>query len=273
MKTIQKLTLGLLTVVATATSGFASGTITLDVAAGTATHSGLIDATLAKKTGAGILVLSNAANAIDELEIQEGQVNISATGNLGGTVSFTEVNNNILFATADGIEIPALALGIASTGIAGVLDTNAFSIKLAGALTRAGELSISGPSGLLTAAFDNSTSTTPIKINTDATVAVGSTAVAMANATVVSNAKLPNAALDVRGILRITGVLAGCVPGTAVVKSGATVLVDAAVAVPAASSTAGGADLFGTLEFQTGSILKLGAGASWARNIAVGSAL
>jgi hypothetical protein len=272
MKTIQKLTLGLLTVVATATSGFSSGTITLDVASGTATHSGLINADLVKKTSAGTLVLSNATNAIDVLEIQQGQVHISATGNLGGTVAFTTTNDNTLFATANGIEIPALALGDSSTGVRGVLDINNYSVKLAGALSYAGELAISGPSGLLTAAYDNSASSTPMKINTDATVAVGSAAVTLADASVVSNAKLPNAALDVYGILKITGVLAGCAPGTAVVRSGATVLVDPALAVPAAGNSSS-SDLFGSLEFQTGSILKLGAGASWARNISVGTAL
>jgi hypothetical protein len=94
----------------------------------------------------------------------------------------------------------------------------------------------------------------------------------MASGSTVSNAKLPTAALDVYGILKITGVLAGCAPGTAVVRSGATVLVDAALAVPAAGDSSS-SDLFGTLEFQTGSILKLGAGASWARNISVGTAL
>ena len=271
MKTIQKFTLGLLTVVATATSGFASGTITLDVATGTATHSGLIDATLAKKTGAGILVLSNAANAIDELEIQQGQVNISATGNLGGTVSYTTANDNILFATASNIEVPALALGTATAGVRGVLDTNGFSIKLAGALSNNGKLTISGPSGLLTAAYDNSASSTPLEIATDATVAVGSASVTMANGSVVINAKLPTAALDVFGVLKMTGALANCVPGTAAVKSGGTVLVDAAVAVPAAGGAA--TDVFGTLVFESGSILKLGAGASWARNISVGTAL
>ena len=272
MKTIQKLTLGLLTVVATATSGFSSGTITLDVAAGTATHSGLIDATLVKKTSAGTLVLSNATNAIDVLEIQQGQVNISATGNLGGTVAFTTTNDNILFATASSIEIPALALGTSTTGTRATLDTNGYSIKLAGALSYAGELAVSGPSGVLTAAFNNSASLTPMKIDTDATVAVGSTAVVMASGSTVADAKLPTAALDVRGILQITGVLAGCVPGTAVVKSGGTVLVDPALAVPADGNSSS-SDLFGTLEFQTGSILKLGAGASWARNISVGTAL
>ena len=271
MKTIQKITLSLLAVVATATSGFASGTVTLDVASGTATASGLIDASLAVKTGAGILVLSNAANAIDVLEIQQGQVNISATGNLGGTVAFTTTNDNILYATADGIQIPALALGTSTTGTRATLDTNGRSIKLVGALSYAGELDISGPSGVLTAAYDNSASSTPMKINTDATVAVGSAAVTLADASVVSNAKLPNAALNVYGILKMTGALANCVPGTAAVKSGGTVNVDASVAIPADGNAT--TDVFGTLVFESGSILKLGAGASWARNISVGTAL
>jgi hypothetical protein len=159
-----------------------------------------------------------------------------------------------------------------AAGVRGVLDINNYSVKLAGALSYAGELAISGPSGLLTAAFNNSGSSTPMKINTDATVAVGSTAVAMASGSTVADAKLPTAALDVCGILKITGVLAGCAPGTAVVRSGATVLVDPSVAIPAAGDSSS-SDLFGTLEFQTGSILKLGAGASWARNISVGTAL
>ncbi len=74
------------------------------------------------------------------------------------------------------------------------------------------------------------------------------------------------------GLVDIKGVTADCMPGTNVVNSGATLQVDASLTVPAASSTAG-AELFGTLKFDSGSTLKLGNGAVWARAITVGTAL
>jgi hypothetical protein len=259
MKTIQKITLGLLTVGAFTASGFAAQEIELDVDAGSATHSGLITATLAKKTGAGILVLSNAANAIDVLEIQEGQVDIAATGNLGGTVSFTTTAGNKLNMVGAGVNVPALNMALAGT-----LDCNGNATNLAGMPAGTALLSVSG-SNILTVAVDANASATPMNINSDATVAVGAGVAGLA-----TSPKLPASAIGVSGILQITAAAAGCVPGDTTVASAGVVAVDAGLAVPAHDSAS---DVFGNLLFQTGSILRLGDGSSWARNITVGAGI
>lgn len=258
MKTIQKITLGLLTVGAFTASGFAAQEIELDVDTGSATHSGLITATLAKKTGAGILVLSNAANAINVLEIQEGQVDIAATGNFGGTASFTTNAGNKLNMVGAGVNVPALTMAVAGT-----LDCNGNATNLAGVPAGAALLSVSG-GDILTVAVDASASTTPMNINSDATVAVGAAVGS------VASPKLPASAIGVSGILQITEAAAGCVPGNTTVASAGVVAVNGGLVVPGHDSAS---DVFGNLLFQTGSILRLGDGSSWARNITVGAGI
>jgi hypothetical protein len=260
MKTIQKITLGLLTVGAFTASGFAAQEIELNVDTGSATHSGLINATLAKKTGAGILALSNATNAISVLEIQEGQVDIAATGNFGGTASFTTNAGNKLNMVGAGVNVPALTMTVAGT-----LDCNGNATNLAGVPAGAALLSVSG-GDILTVAVDASASTTPMNINSDATVAVGAAVGS------VASPKLPASAIGVSGILEITAAAAGCVPGNTTVASAGVVAVDAGLAVPGHGGP-GTSDVFGNLLFQTGSILRLGNGSSWARNITVGAGL
>ena len=65
------------------------------------------------------------------------------------------------------------------------------------------------------------------------------------------------------------GNTASSVPGDTQLQSGAVLEVAGSVTVPAHT----GADIFGTLKFDTGSSLKLGVGSTWARNISVGTAL
>ena len=252
MKTIQKLTLGLLTVVATS-SAFASGTVTLDVSSGSATASGLVDATLAVKTGAGTLVLSNAANAIEVLEIQQGQVDIAATGNFGGTAKFSTNAANKLNMVAAAVAVPSIEMAIA-----GILDCNGNATSLAAAPTGTALLSIDG-AGVLTIAANMTASSTPMHINANANVAVGASGTSI----------LPTAAVGVGGILNIKGATASCVPGDTTVASAGILQVDGGLTVPAS----GAGDLFGTLLFQSGAVLKLGASSVWARAISVGTAL
>jgi hypothetical protein len=65
------------------------------------------------------------------------------------------------------------------------------------------------------------------------------------------------------------GNTASSVPGATEIQSGAVLEVAGSVVVPADT----GADIFGTLKFDSGASLKLGASSSWARNITVGTAL
>jgi hypothetical protein len=85
---------------------------------------------------------------------------------------------------------------------------------------------------------------------------------------------LPNAAVNVLsgGLVKIEDAGAGCAPGTNIVKNGATLQVDPSLTVPAAGGSSS-TDLFGTLQFDSDSTLKLGNNAVWQRAITVGSAL
>ncbi len=272
MKTIQKITLGLLTVGAFTASGFAATIIDLDVATGSAEHSGLITASLAHKTGAGTLVLSNAANAITVLEIQEGQVDIAATGNFGGTASFTTNAGNKLNMVAAGVSVPALTMTMA-----GYLDCNGYATNLAGVPAGAGVLSIDG-AGPLTMTVDASASDTPVVLMANAVVRTG----------VSSSSKMPSSVTTVSAgaELKIIDNTVSCAPGVTTVQSGGIVDVAALKSVPAyaAPTALAATDFFnrwdsaalaaeGSLKFESGSILRLGDGSSWARNITVGTAL
>jgi len=68
------------------------------------------------------------------------------------------------------------------------------------------------------------------------------------------------------GILDITAATAGCVPGALEVKSGGILQAD--VNVPSGSSVFGS-----TLKMNSGSVLKLGAGVVWGKNIDVDDAV
>jgi hypothetical protein len=92
------------------------------------------------------------------------------------------------------------------------------------------------------------------------------------NLQVASGGKLPNASVDVTGQLEIQTATANQCPGNVVIKNAGVLNVAPSIAVPA-DGAATSSDLFGTLNFNSGSTLRLGNGASWALNITVATAL
>ena len=126
MKTIQKLTLGLLTVAAFSTS--ASAALEIDFATG-AEHAGNI-AGAAKFKGTGNLILSGVVSG--NAELNAGNVQISAANKFGGTVTMT---GGSLQATA-AMTVPSLIMSSAATLTADAAVTVADSST--GALTLAG---------------------------------------------------------------------------------------------------------------------------------------
>jgi len=67
------------------------------------------------------------------------------------------------------------------------------------------------------------------------------------------------------GILEITAATPDCVRGHTEIQSGGRVKVDASVTIPAAGDAS--TDVFGGLKFHSGSVLVLGPGANWQRDI------
>ena len=253
MKTIQKLTLGLLTVVA-ASSLSAAFDLTIDVTSGSATHSANINAGTVNKTGCGELVLQGADNsALGNLTISAGSLEVETNAGAmpaivtfdGGSAFQVDVaaatNPSLVMTQAGQLEVTAVAAAAALTALSG-----------------AAKVTVVGSGRLNPGALG--ASTTPMDIS--GIVNVGT-----------AGHELPNSAVTVlsSGLLDIQGVVANSMPGTNVVNSGATLQVDASLAIPAAGLAA--TDFFGTLKFDSGSTLKLGNGASWARAITVGSAL
>ncbi len=308
MKTIQKLTLGLLAVVFVASwnTTFASN-IFLDVESGSATHSGVITGT-AQKIGAGTIVMSGAnGSSLTSLEIDAGLVQFASTGNAGAQVKFgsdvpggTTGNLEVLAAAvdtnSDGINDTVVANSVSlpvhvmvlsaqlkvgyglTASLSSLTDTLTAAQRSAGArrtLTvaaqTAAEVAASGLSvgsaqpGVVLVAANMSASTTRLAVNSDATVQVGG----------AGASKLTSALHTINGTLELlTGASTGCVPGQTVIQSGGVLKVAASITVPQYNSTT---DLFGTgtsdtLQFLSGSKLVLGAGSTWARNMAIGTA-
>ncbi len=250
MKTIQKITLSLLAVVATSSLS-AAFDLTIDVAAGSAIHSANINAGTVNKTGAGELVLQGADNsALGNLTISAGSLEVET--NAGAMPAIVTFDGGSAFQVDVAATIPSLVMTQA-----GQLEVTASAAALT-ALSGAAKVTVVG-SGILNPGALGA-STTPMDIS--GIVNVGT-----------SGHALPNSAVTVlsSGLLDIQGVVANSMPGTNVVNSGATLQVDASLAIPAAGPAA--TDFFGTLQFNSGSTLKLGNAAVWARAITVGTAL
>ncbi|MEI7494462.1 MAG: hypothetical protein WCJ92_07715 [Alphaproteobacteria bacterium] len=298
MKTIQKFTLGLLAVVATSTSTFASN-IFLDVESGSATHSGVITGT-AQKIGGGTLVMSGANDnathtVLTNLAINNGRVQYGATGNVGAKVTMADT-----FGSGVALEVLMGAATVAS-GSAIIAAKSVVVPPLA--MTSAAQLQIDANVAATLSAFDSGTAALSLVAQSSAAAlaapavaSLGATSVAPftctaiaasvlgtsatgyvyavpinvgsgVNLQVASGGRLPNAQVDVSGQLEIQTATANQCPGSVIIENAAVLYVDSAVAVPADSPAA--SDLFGSLKFNSGSTLKLGNGASWARNITV----
>ena len=252
MKTIQKLTLGLLTVAAFSTSASAANLIMDVEGTDVATNSGVLTGT-GQKIGAGTLIMSGANGAsLTNLEIDAGLVQYAASGNVGSQVTFAGGN----LETTAAADIPALVMNADATVTAGGAGA------LAG-LSGAYKLTVAG-TGAVTPA-DLHASATAMDIS--GVVHVGATAGHI----------LPNAAVNVLsgGLVEIQDAGPACAPGTNVVRNGAMLQVDNGLTVPAI----GASDLFsarsaagtGGLKFESGATLKLGNNTVWARPITVGA--
>ena len=255
MKTIQKITLSLLAVVAASSWNTASASNLIMEVEGTdvATNSGVLTGT-GQKTGTGTLIMSGAnGSSLTSLEIDAGLVQFASTGNVGSQVTFAGGN----LETTGAADIPALVMNADGTVTAGGAGA------LAG-LSGIYKLTVAGV-GPVTPA-DLGASNTAMDIS--GVVYVGAKAGHI----------LPNAAVNVLfgGIVETQDDGRACAPGTNVVKNGAMLQVAPGLTVPAAGDAN---DLFsardaalgiGGLKFESGSTLKLGNNSVWARAITVG---
>ena len=307
MKTIQKFTLGLLTIVASS-AGFSSNLI-VDVDAGdTATVSSVITGTL-QKIDAGTLVMSGAnAASLTRLTIDNGRVQYATTGNVGALV---HMNANVAAGASAALEVLSGAATV--SGTVATIASNSVAVPPL-QMSNPAQLQVDANVAASLSAFASSGSTTAAAVSALSLVAQSSTAALAApalaalgatsvtpftcraiaasdlgvsatgvvalvpinvgsgiNLQVASGGKLPNALVDVSGQLEIQTATANQCPGTVEIRSAAVLNVLAGIAVPADSPAT--SDLFGSLKFNSGSTLKLGNGTSWARNITVGTAL
>jgi hypothetical protein len=243
MKSIQKLTLGLFTVVSLTAVNTVNGAeleinfIDGAVMAGTVTGK-------ANFKGTGNVMFTGSAT--DTVKVTTGNVKVaSAAPILCGVL----MNGGSLEATA-AMNLPAMNVMADSTLKA---DADVTLTSMSGEK----KLAITG-TGVVTPA-DLSAATTAVDISSTVNVgAIGS--------------KLPAGAVTVLsgGLVDIKGLAANCVPGVMEVKNGATLQVDPNLKVPSASDTN---DLFGTLNFNSGAGLVLRNGAVWGRTIVVGTAV
>ena len=264
MKTIQKLTLGLLTVVASSTA-FSATNLILDVQGlnNSADVSGALSATTIKKIGAGIANVSGAVSAA--LELSVGQFNVSGAASMPSAVSFDTTSDSILKINDAALPLPALAMSAS-----GKVLLNVASLSWAAAPAGAATLTIDGTAGSvknLVVGADMSASTVAITVDTLANLQVGG-----------AGNKSTDGIHTISGMLEIlASPAAECVPGITTIQSAGVLKVVDGVTVPAASAAG---DLFGndadgsdTLKFNSGAVLRLGHGVTWARAITVGSAL
>ncbi len=308
MKNIQKFTLGLLAVIATSTSTFASNLIMQVDNSDIATNSGVITGT-ARKIGAGTLVMSGAnATSLTNLAINNGRVQYAATGNVGAKVTMdtaglstvipaleilmgsATVSGGVASIASKSVVVPPLAMTSAAqlqidANVAGTLSTfspGSSSAPAVSALSLVAQTSAAALAAPAVAALA-ATSVAPFTCTAIAASNLGTSAdggvlaVPMnvgsgVNLQVASGGKLPNAQVDVTGQLEIQTATANQCPGNVVIKNAGVLNVAPSIAVPA-DGAATSSDLFGTLNFNSGSTLRLGNGASWARNITVATAL
>lgn len=259
MKTIQKLTLGLLTVVAA--SSLSASTLILDVETlnNSADVTGSLSAGTVHKIGAGIANVSGAVSAA--LELSAGQFNVSGSSSMPSAVTFDTTAGNIL--RVNDATVPLH--GVAMTASGEVL-LNVASLSWDTAPSGISTLTVDGLTSVrnLVVNADMSTATTPLDVQTLANLQVGG-----------ASHKATTGAHNIYGMLEILKSPAvGCVPGQTIIKNGGSLKVDASVSVPEYNNTG---DLFGTggadtLAFQSGAALILGDGAVWGRDIVVGTA-
>ena len=218
------------------------------------TDSGTVSGSLAitaHKTGNGTAVLSGDNSSLLNLSVDAGLVKVAATNNMGASLAFAGGNMEV---TSGTVVIPVVDTRSAAT----ITTDSGAAVSSIAAPYGSALLTIAGP-GVVTAG-DMSVSATPLSI--PGVMYVGAS----------SSSKMPTGVATVLsgGLVKIMGATASSVPGATEIQSGGVLEVLASVAVPVHTSAA---DIFGTLKFNSGSILKLGAGVSWARNMRIGTAL
>lgn len=199
--------------------------------------------------GAGAVALTGNNSASDsDLSIATGgTVRVAAANNLFGD---NILSGGTLRATAAITIDKALAVNANST-----LQADA-DVTLGAAPTGTEVLTIANNSGTgAVIAGDLSGSSTPLTV-------VGVLQAGAANSLLTTGAKT----VEDGGTLRLAGIAAGAVPGTTEIKSGGTLEVTTTSTVPSGTS------VINSLKFESGSKLKLGNGAIWARPITVGTA-
>ncbi|MEI7493148.1 MAG: hypothetical protein WCJ92_00940 [Alphaproteobacteria bacterium] len=248
------------------------------------------------KKGGGTLDFDCVGSIIDYLRIQGGRVIVDASDIIPAIGLYFDGANCILEATTDinlpevtlsfdgainstkAVTMDSLILGgkVLTTDIVGDtivnnLDTSASGGTIANAdtLTLNGatgsNLLIKSGSGYILVVVDLHSASLPIDV-VEGTMRVSGVG------------KLPTAAMTIGATGSVGAIfelcsntVAGAVPGLMEVQQYGVLSVDDNISVPAAH-TAG--DVFtGGLLFDSGSVLKLGAGSSWARDIVVGTAL
>ncbi len=296
MKTIQKLTLGLLTVVASS-AGFSATDLTLNVASAgeSAEVSGALTATNIHKTGAGQVILS-ASNTISTLEIANGCVQINHASALpaaaaGKNVEFSAAGKMLEISVASA-QLPQLKMTAAGYLLPNN-EVSLYDVASTGDLTINGGFAGSGAAVVIAA--DMSAKATPITVGAAATLTDPATGLAGVNARghlkIGSAVKAPAAAVTMNGLLQFTAAPdAHAFQGAVTVGAAGTLQVDAGT-VPASDGSAAPAtgaslpDMFSNavsasgseagnsagLKFVSGATLKLGNAAVWARPITVGS--
>jgi len=224
--------------------------IALEVSSGSATMSAPFTAAIVHKTGTGTAVLSGNNSSLSTLSIDAGLVQVAASNNMGSALAFAGGNLEV---TSGTIAVPTAAVNAAAT----ITTDASAAVSSIAAPYGTSLLTIAG-SGVVTAG-DMSASATPLSI--PGVMYVGAS----------SSSKMPTGVATVPngGLLKLMGATASSVPGDTEVQSGAVLEVANSVTVPAHT----GADVFGTLKFDSGASLKLGASSTWARNISVGTAL
>ena len=268
--------------------------INLEVATGdSATITAPIIAAEVTKKGGGTLDYDCAGSIIDYLKIEDGTVIIDASDiipaielDLGGILrattdlsipKITMTSNGEIHST-NAITIGSLVLAghILTTDILGSTIVNSVDTSASGGtISNADTLTLNGAigsnplvksgSGFILVIADLSGTSLPIDV--------------VAGTMRVSGVgKLPAAAMTIGATGTVGAIFelcsntaAGAVPGLMEVQQYGVLSVDDNISVPA-DHTAG--DVFtGGLLFDSGSVLKLGAGSSWARDIVVGTAL
>ena len=244
MKTIQKIKLCLFTMVAISTWTTASAAV-LDVNfIDGAEFAGVITGKAKFVGGAWSDNLIFSGSATGEVTLTRGTVKVAATSAFGDDV----VMNGGNLQTTAAVDVPALVMTLPGTLTAGGAGA------LAG-ISGAAKLTVAGV-GIVTPA-DLSAATNAVDVS--GIVHVGAT-----------GSLLPSGAVTVKnaGLVKLMDVaVPDCVPGAMKAESGGILEVAANKTVPAV----GASDLFGTLRFDTGSKLKLGHAANWARAVTIGS--